>query len=86
VTITENGRRPKISKLDAAVTQLANDAARGDKKAIQFIFALLPALATCRHDQQSVVDLAIVARELVQQSNRRQFLRLSRSCTLSQAF
>lgn len=35
VTITENGKRKKISKLEAAVTQLANDAARGDKKAIQ---------------------------------------------------
>ena len=30
-----------ISKLDAAVTQLANDAARGDKKAIQLSFSLL---------------------------------------------
>jgi Family of unknown function (DUF5681) len=45
VTITENGKRRKISKLDAAVTQLANDAARGDKKAIQltFAFAAVPA-------------------------------------------
>jgi hypothetical protein len=34
VVITENGKRRRISKLDAAVTQLANDAARGDKKAI----------------------------------------------------
>jgi hypothetical protein len=30
VTITENGKRKKISKLEAAITQLANDAARGD--------------------------------------------------------
>ena len=43
VTITENGKRKKISKLAAAVTQLANDAARGDKKSIQVAFALLQA-------------------------------------------
>jgi hypothetical protein len=41
VTITENGKRKKISKLEAAAVQLANDAARGDKKAIQLAFALL---------------------------------------------
>jgi Family of unknown function (DUF5681) len=41
VTITENGKRKKISKIAAAVTQLANDAARGDKKSIQLIFAWL---------------------------------------------
>ena len=43
VTITENGTRKKISKLDAAATQLANDAARGDKKSIQLMIALLQA-------------------------------------------
>ncbi|MGI8568326.1 MAG: DUF5681 domain-containing protein [Methylocella sp.] len=44
VTINENGKRKKISKLAAAVTQLANDAARGDKKSIQVAFALWQAL------------------------------------------
>ena len=44
VTINENGNRKKISKLAAAVTQLANDAARGDKKSIQVAFALWQAL------------------------------------------
>ncbi len=44
VTINENGKRKEISKLAAAVTQLANDAARGDKKSIQLAFALLQAL------------------------------------------
>ena len=41
VPITENGKRKKISKLEAAAIQLANDAARGDKKAIQLAFDLL---------------------------------------------
>ncbi|HEY8129409.1 MAG TPA: DUF5681 domain-containing protein [Hyphomicrobium sp.] len=44
VTIAENGRRKRITKLDAAVTQLANDAARGDKKSIQLAFSLLQVL------------------------------------------
>jgi hypothetical protein len=43
VTINENGKRKKISKIAAAVTQLANDAARGDTKSIQLIIALLQA-------------------------------------------
>ena len=43
VSINENGKRKTISKLAAAVTQLANDAARGDKKSIQLIIALLQA-------------------------------------------
>jgi hypothetical protein len=42
--INENGKRKTISKLAAAVTQLANDAARGDKKSIQVAFALWQAL------------------------------------------
>ena len=48
VTITENGKRRKISKLDAAVTQLANDAARGDKKATALLQALQPAIEAQR--------------------------------------
>jgi hypothetical protein len=57
VTITENGKRRKISKLDAAVTQLANDAARGDKKAIQLAFALLQALEPATEAQRPVYFL-----------------------------
>jgi Family of unknown function (DUF5681) len=57
VTITENGKRRKISKLDAAVTQLANDAARGDKKAIQLVFALLQALEPAIEAQRPVYFL-----------------------------
>src|SRR6201984_2611597 len=55
--ITENGKRRKISKLDAAVTQLANDAARGDKKSIQLAFALLQALEPAIDAQRPVYFL-----------------------------
>jgi hypothetical protein len=41
---------------------------------------------TCRHDQQSVVDLAIGARELYSNRTVANFLPVSRSCTISQAF
>jgi hypothetical protein len=57
VTITENGKRRKISKLDAAVTQLVNDAARGDKKAIRLAFALLQALEPATEAQRPVYFL-----------------------------
>jgi Family of unknown function (DUF5681) len=57
VTITENGKCRKISKLDAAVTQLANDAARGDKKSIQLVFALLQALQPAIEAQRPVYFL-----------------------------
>jgi Family of unknown function (DUF5681) len=64
VTINENGKRKKISKLAAAVTQLANDAARGDKKAIQLAFALLqvlePAIQTQR-PQEVIVYSGVLA-------------------------
>src|ERR1700740_2605510 len=40
----------------------------------------------CGHDQQSVVDLAIVARELYSNRTVANFLPVSRSCTISQAF
>jgi len=58
VTITEHGRRKRITKLDAAVTQLANDAARGDKKSIQLAFALLQALEPRIEAQRLPKDIA----------------------------
>ena len=37
----ENGRRRRITKLEATVKQLVNRAASGDQRATQFVFALL---------------------------------------------
>jgi hypothetical protein len=37
VIVTQNGRRKKLSKLEAAAVQLANQAAQGDLKAIKQI-------------------------------------------------
>jgi hypothetical protein len=59
VTITENGKRKKISKLEAAVTQLANDAARGDKKAIQLAVALLQMYEPAIEAQRPVHSILI---------------------------
>ena len=41
VTIAENGRRRRVTKLDAAVKQLVNKAASGDMLSLQFLFRLL---------------------------------------------
>jgi Family of unknown function (DUF5681) len=41
VEAKENGRRRRITKLEATVKQLVNRAASGDQRATQFVFALL---------------------------------------------
>ncbi len=41
VEAKENGRRRRITKLEAAVKQLVNRAANGDQRATQFVFGLL---------------------------------------------
>jgi hypothetical protein len=41
VEAKENGRRRRITKLEAAVKQLVNRAANGDQRATQFVFALM---------------------------------------------
>jgi hypothetical protein len=40
IEVTENGRRKKITRLDAAVKQLANKAATGDVRSIQQLLGL----------------------------------------------
>jgi hypothetical protein len=45
VEAKENGRRRRITKLEAAVKQLVNRAANGDQRATQFVFSLM-------HDDQ----------------------------------
>ena len=43
VAVNENGRRRRISKLDAAVKQLVNRAASGEMRATQLLLALVQA-------------------------------------------
>jgi hypothetical protein len=45
IVVTENGRRRVITKLDAAATQLLNQAASGNPKAIALAMALLERLS-----------------------------------------
>jgi hypothetical protein len=40
VVVTENGRRRKITKLEAGATQVANNMARGDLKTTQFVVGM----------------------------------------------
>ena len=58
VTVTENGRQRKISKLDAMVTQLVNRAAGGDIKAIQRVsqLVLTPEDKKVEDHNASVID------------------------------
>jgi hypothetical protein len=41
VTVTENGRKRKIPKIDAMFTQVANRAVQGDSKATQTLFRVI---------------------------------------------
>jgi Family of unknown function (DUF5681) len=62
----ENGRRRRITKLEAAVKQLVNRAASGDQRATQYVFALLG--EDRRDEPPSAVDReadALVIAELV---------------------
>jgi hypothetical protein len=43
LTITENGRRKRITKLEAAVKQLVNRAAGGDARSLQLLIGLVQA-------------------------------------------
>jgi Family of unknown function (DUF5681) len=43
IAVTENGRRRRITKLEAAVKQLVNRAASGEARAIQLLLALVQA-------------------------------------------
>lgn len=77
VTIAENGRRKRITKLDAAVSQLANDAARGDKKSIQLAFALLQVLEP-RVEAQSLPENNEPADEAVLAELKARLLRMAK--------
>jgi hypothetical protein len=66
VTIVENGKRRRVTKLDAAAIQLANNAARGDKNSIQFAVALMQALeppVQAEQDTRTVIILPSNGRE-----------------------
>jgi hypothetical protein len=41
LTVTQNGRRKRITKLEAAVTQLVNRAAGGDLRSTQLLIGLI---------------------------------------------
>jgi hypothetical protein len=71
VTVTENGKRRSISKLEAAAKQLANKAAGGDAKAAKLIIDLLHQSETrdeargadvpLAQEAQKAADLALLA-------------------------
>jgi len=64
VTIAENGRRRRVTKLDAAVKQLVNKAASGDGGSLQFLFRLL------QSSQPESASVATLSSEIDEQVKR----------------
>ena len=70
LVITEGGRRHVISKLEAAVKQLANKAATGDARAIQLLLGLTqaaedrPGAAPSSHEPLPEADQQVMQRLL----------------------
>jgi hypothetical protein len=73
VEAKENGRRRRITKLEAAVKQLVNRAASGDQRSTQFVFALLGAdrdrAAPLTAERPKAGDALVVA-ELIRRLSR----------------
>ena len=67
VVVTENGRRKRITKLEAAVKQLVNSAASGDASSMRLLLALIQASEAKPAQTESGVpsaDDALVLREI----------------------
>jgi Family of unknown function (DUF5681) len=66
VTVTEQGRTRRISRLDVMLRQLTNDAMRGDQRALKLLMEFLhrygaEAEATARSEEITSEDLEILA-------------------------
>ncbi len=68
----ENGKRRRMTKLEAAVKQLVNHAAGGDRQAAQFVFALIDddADRPPRAPRRAPESDALVVTELVRRLSR----------------
>jgi hypothetical protein len=58
VVINENGRRREVTKLEAAMMQLANQSAAGDLRALK-LAATLTSLAEERIEQEVVIETSL---------------------------
>jgi hypothetical protein len=74
VEAEENGRRRRITKLEAALTQLVNNAAKGEHRSTQLALTLLgdaSALPEPRKPERSREGDALVVAEIVRRLSRR---------------
>lgn len=71
VTIIEQGRRKKISKLDATIKGMINRAVKGDAKAVQQLLSLAPLVGIEAPGSQPLgeADAAVMA-SLIKRMNR----------------
>lgn len=65
LTVKNNGKPRKVSKLEIAITQLANKAAQGDLKALQFLAPLLRELEAKTESQKKEITLTEVDLECI---------------------
>ena len=74
VEAEKNGRRRRITKLEAALTQLVNNAAKGEHRSTQLALALLGDASAhpepCKAEHSAEAD-AIVVAEIVRRLSRR---------------
>jgi hypothetical protein len=75
VEAEQNGRRRRITKLEAALTQLINNAAKGEHRSTQLALTLLgdpSALPEPRTPKRNAEADALVVAEIVRRLSRRQ--------------
>ncbi len=70
VTVTENGRRRRISKLEAAVKQLVNRAAVGEARATQLLLSVIQSSET-QSTPAPISDFEDSDRDVVRELMRR---------------
>lgn len=67
VTVQKNGKPYKVSKLEVAITQMANKAAQGDLKAIQYLTPLLRDMEAKAEGQKKDMTLTEADLECIRQ-------------------
>jgi hypothetical protein len=70
LVVTENGRRKRITKLEAAVKQLVNRAAGGEARSIQLLIGLIQA-SEARPPQPDLSQPSEADREVLRELQRR---------------
>jgi Family of unknown function (DUF5681) len=71
IIVVENGRRKKISKREAIITQLVNKSASADLKATQIVLAMLQDVEARADDSSDSAAFTEVDQEIIQRIQAR---------------